>query len=519
MPLDPKRRYETLLRINNAIVQQTTRESLFRALTSEILKLIHFDRCSINLYEQDTRLLSYFATAEGVSLGGGMSRPLEKGYVAQVVIRTREPLVIPDLENQSYLSDVENMLRAGLRATMAFPLIMRDKVLGSLHFSFKQKPDDWEELCRFLEDLSTQVAIAVYNMLAYIRIQSANENLLNQKRYLQRQAGKSYDPEHFYFSSNAMFEVMQQVKMAAASDAPVLITGETGTGKEYIAHCIHDLSLRKEALLVKVNCPALAASLFESELFGHAKGAFTGASQQRLGRFEMANGGTIFLDEIGELPMPQQAKMLHVLQDRMFERVGESRSISVDFRVVSATNRNLEEAIQEGEFRSDLYYRLNMVQIMIPALRERADDIPVLVKRLSEQLSEKLHRPQPVFSDEVVARLVRYSWPGNVRELKNLVHRMMLRRPGEIVRLADVEGFLGRGQAQPLDYRTGFPTMDQMERRHLEAALRAAGGAIGGPGGAAELLGMPRTTLQYRLKRHDLHAGDYKPSRTGPAIR
>jgi len=510
MPLDPKHRYETLLRINNAIVQQTTRESLFRALTSEIRKLFHYDRCSINIYEQDTRLLSYFATAEGVSLDGGMSRPLEKGYVAQVVIRTREPLLIPDVKNQSYFSDLSNMIKAGLGATMAFPLIMRDKVLGSLHFSFKKKPDDWEELARFLEDLATQVAIAVYNMLAYIRIQSDNENLLNQKRYLQRQAGKSYDPEYFYFASNAMFDVMQQVKMAAASEAPVLIMGETGTGKEYVAHCIHDLSMRKEALMVKVNCPALVASLFESELFGHAKGAFTGAFQRRLGRFEMASGGTVFLDEIGELPMPQQAKMLHVLQDRVFERVGESKSISVDFRVVSATNSNLEKAIENGTFRSDLYYRLNTVQVFIPPLRERPEDIPVLVRRLSGQLSQTLHRPEPVYTSEVLERLVGYSWPGNVRELKNLVHRMLLKRPGETVRLADVEGFLGRGSPQPLGLEDGFPTMDQMERAHLVRALRNSGGAVGGPGGAAELLGMPRTTLQYRLKRHGLRASDYR---------
>ena len=508
MPLDSKRRYETLLRINNAIVQQTSRESLFRALAGEILEVCHYDRCSINLYDPDTRSLSYFATAEGVSLGGSMSRPLEKGVIAQMVIRTREPLIIPDLENQSYFVNVENMLKAGLRATTAFPLIVRDKVLGSLHFSFSKKPEDWDELVDFLEGLSTQVAIAVDNMLAYIRMQNANESLRNQKRYLQRQADKSYDPDKFYFASEAMMDVMQQVKMAATAEAPVLITGETGTGKEYVAHCIHALSARKEALLVKVNCPALAAGLFESELFGHAKGAFTGASQQRLGRFEMANGGTIFLDEIGELPLSQQAKMLHVLQDRVFERVGESRSISADFRLVSATNRRLEEAIKTGDFRSDLYYRLNTMQVRIPPLRERSEDIPVLISRLSEQLSEKLHRPRPKFQEEVVERLVNYSWPGNVRELKNLVHRMLLQRAGDTVRLEDVEGFLGRNTELPSD--SEFPTLDEMERRHLISALRATGGAIGGAGGAADLLGMPRTTLQYRLKRHAINPAEFR---------
>lgn len=508
MPLNPTRRYETLLRINNAIVQQTSRESLFRALAAEIRELFAYDRCSINLYDQDTRSLSYFATAEGVSLDGGKSRPLEKGVIAQMVIRTREPLVIPDLENQSYFANVENMLEAGLRATVAFPLIVRNSVLGSLHFSFKNKPADWDELVNFLEDLSTQVAIAVENMLAYIRMQSVTENLLHQKRYLQRQADQSYNPEHFYYASEAMLEVMQQVKAAAATEAPVLITGETGTGKEYVAHCIHALSARHEALLVKVNCPALAASLFESELFGHAKGAFTGASQQRLGRFEMANGGTIFLDEIGDLPLSQQAKMLHVLQDRIFERVGESRSISADFRVVSATNKDLEMAIKERDFRSDLFYRLNTVHVHIPSLRERPDDIPVLINRLSEMLSRKLRREVPRYPDDVVDRLIRYSWPGNVREIKNLVHRMLLNRAGDTVRLADVEGFLGSNRRQQEEH--DFPTMEQMERKHLENALRACHGALGGADGAAELLDMPRSTLQYRLKRHGLKPADFR---------
>ncbi len=507
MSLDPRRRYETLLRINNAIVQQTSRESLFRALAAEMRGLFHFDRCSINLYDQETRSLSYFAAAEGVSLDGGASRPLEKGIIAQMVIRTREPLLIPDLRHQSYFSNVDTMLKAGLRSTMAFPLIVRNAVLGSLHFSFKERPQDWDELADFLKELSTQVAIAVENMLAYTRMQSVNENLQRQKRFLQRQADKSYDPERFYFTSEAMFEVLQQVKVAAATEAAVLVTGETGTGKEYVAHCLHALSPRRDALLVKVNCPALAAGLFESELFGHAKGAFTGAMHQRLGRFEMAHGGTIFLDEIGDLPLPQQAKMLHVLQDRLFERVGESRSIRADFRVVAATNKDLEVAMADGSFRSDLFYRLNTVHVHIPALRERTEDIPVLVIRLSEQLAREMHRPMPHYPDAVLRRLQGSPWPGNVREIKNLVHRMMLRRAGEAVGLQDVENYLGPMQEPRPE---GFPTLEQQERRHLEQALRLARGALGGPGGAATLLDLPRTTLQYRLRKHGLRPADFR---------
>ncbi len=508
MGLDPKRRYETLLRINNAIVQQTSRESLFRALAREIRGLIHYDRCSINLYDHETRSLSYFAAAEGVSLDSGMTRPLEKGVIAQLVIRTRESLIIPDVNRQSYFSNLENMIRAGLQSTMAFPLIVRDTVLGSLHFSFRKKPDDWEELQNFLEDLSTQVAIAVDNMLAYIRLQNINESLQHERKFLKRQAHRSFDPEKFFFSSDAMFEVMQHIKMVASTDASVLVTGETGTGKEYAAHCIHALSQRRDALLVKVNCPALASGLFESELFGHAKGAFTGASQQRMGRFEMANRGTIFLDEIGELPMPHQAKILHVLQDRVFERVGDSRSMSVDCRVIAATNKDLGQAIANGDFRSDLFYRLNTAQISIPPLRERPEDIPVLINRLSEQTSEEFYKPVPHYPEQVMDRLIQYSWPGNVRELKNFVHRMILQRAGNTVRLADVEGFLGNGL--DVTHESGFPSMEQMERQHLERALRMCRGKIGGQDGAAVLLDMPRTTLQYRLKRFKLKPKDFR---------
>ncbi|ACV69611.1 sigma-54-dependent Fis family transcriptional regulator [Desulfohalobium retbaense] len=507
--LNPTRRYETLLRINNAIVQQTTRESLFQALSNEIYQLIEYDRFSINLYDHELRSLSYFASAKGVSLGGKMTRPLEKGLIAQTVIRTKEPLIIPDVKNQSYFSNMNNMIEAGLNVTMGYPLIVRDTVLGSLHFSFKNRPDNLDEVNSFFEDLSPQVAIAVYNILAHNRLKRLNESLKNEKKFLKKEAHGSFDPENFFYKSESMSDVMQQVKNVAASDAPVLITGETGTGKEYIAHCIHHTSLRSDALLVKVNCPALASSLFESELFGHTKGAFTGASQQRIGRFEMANNGTIFLDEIAELPMPQQAKILHVLQDRCFERVGESRSISADFRIVAATNKDLLHAIHNESFRSDLYYRLNTAQIHIPSLRERPEDIPVLVINLSDQISKRLHRPSPKYSDKVLESLCQYPWPGNVRELKNFVHRMFLQRSAENVKLSDVKSYLGNSQEIEYNDNNILP-MHEMEKQHIVNALRICKGVLSGENGAASLLQMKRSTLQYRLKRHNINPSDYK---------
>ncbi len=241
-------------------------------------------------------------------------------------------------------------MEAGLRATMAFPLIIRSQVVGTLHFSFMEAPQDIEEMVGFLTELSGQVALAVDNMLAHTKLVDRNSSLEQQKRYLLGHVDSQYAPKDFFYSSPVMQEIMREVEIVADSDASVLITGETGTGKDYIARYIHHLSARPDALFVKINCPALAETLFESELFGHAKGAFTGASAKRVGRFEMANGGTIFLDEIGELSPQFQAKLLHILQDRRFERVGESRPIEIDFRVIAATNSNLQDAIRERRF-------------------------------------------------------------------------------------------------------------------------------------------------------------------------
>jgi transcriptional regulator with GAF, ATPase, and Fis domain len=286
----------------------------------------------------------------------------------------------------------------------------------------------------------------------------------------------------------------------------VLITGETGTGKEYVARAIHKLSLRREGLLVKVNCPALSASLFESELFGHAKGAFTGASSSRVGRFETADHGTIFLDEIGDLPLPLQAKILHVLQDKTFERVGESRTIAADFRVIAATNKDLEQGIEERTFRSDLLYRLNTVCLHILPLRERIDDIPLLLNRLNERLAQGMNRKPPEYHAAAVEMLCAYPWPGNIRELRNVVNRMILLRSGDTVTPDDLHSILGGGHHH---VGGGIPTLEQAERAALDRALRHCRGVLSGPYGAAVLLGVPRTTLQYRLRKHGLEPRKY----------
>lgn len=503
MHLNPATRYQVLLTINNALVNQTTRDSLFKALAGELGKIFEFDRLSINLYDEFQGSLSYFATAEGITPEAieGDSRPLAQGSIAKTVIRSREPLVIPDLRKHTYWPSVQAMVNAGLNATMAFPLITRGNVVGSMHLSFRTPPEHMEELAGFLNVLSGQLAIAVDNMLAHSQLTALNRRLQLQKDFLLKQSENIYDPESFFYVSTAMRSVMGQIQMISETDASVLVTGETGTGKDYVARYIHSLSPRQSSLFVKVNCPGLASTLFESELFGHAKGAFTGAHAKRVGRFEMAAGGTLFLDEIGDLPLPQQAKLLHVLQDRTFERVGDNQPIQADFRVIAATNKDLEQAIRDDEFREDLFYRLNTLSLHIPPLRERNDDIPLLLDRLSSSESVSLNRPAPEFSAEAVEILLHYPWPGNVRELKNLVKRLIILHPGKTIGAGIVEGMLQPEQTEE-NSLCRFPSLAEMEKRHIEKALALAGGKVGGSCGAAKLLGIPRSTLQYRMKKH-----------------
>lgn len=499
------RKYESLLRMNNAIIKEHTREGLFRAITTEIKKLFHYDRCSINLYDPETKSLSYFATAEGIKPEGitcRTSRPLPKGSVANLVIESRKPVIIKDLSKQPDLTTADMMLREGLTSTMAFPLIIRDEFLGSFHVSFRECPSRMDQLGSFLEELSMQITIAVDNMLSNYKLRRINEKLEKQKQYvLERVDNLNQD---FYFASHIMGKLMNDVDLIADSHTSVLISGETGTGKDHIARYIHNLSSRRDQLFVKINCAALAPTLIESELFGHAKGSFTGASAKRTGRFEMADGGTVYLDEIGELPLQSQAKLLQVLEEKTFERVGESTSISVDFRVISATNHDLRTMIREERFRRDLYYRLNTIHLEIPPLRDRIEDIPLLVRCFTTKFAEKIQKPEARYTSSAIEALGQYPWPGNVRELQNVVERIMILRGGHAITGTDINHLLRSfepGETETMVEKESFLTREEMERRHIRKALECCGGIIGGRDGAARLLGIPRTTLQYRMKK------------------
>ena len=498
-------RYQLLLTINNAIVSASTRRGVFAAIAQSLRDIFHFDRLSINLYDEKTHSLSYFAAAEGISPTEISEdyRPLAKGAIASAVIRSREPFILSDLSAHTYWPSVNSMKAAGLNATLAFPLIVRDKVKGTLHLSYTKAPDHFEEMITFLSEVSSRIAIAVDHMMTYTRLKHINAQLRRQKEFLASQTRLSEDFHEFIYASQTMAALVRQAKMVANTDVSVAITGETGTGKGLIAQFIHQVSNRKDGLFVKVNCPALNSALFESELFGHAKGAFTGAQTNRVGRFEMADKGTIFLDEIGELTVDLQAKLLQVIQDKAIEKVGESRSKKIDFRLISATNKDLEVAINNNAFRSDLYYRLNTLTINVPPLRERLEDIPVLVEKLAAKQSAEWNVPPPMFSKSCLRAMQRYAWPGNVRELKNVVKRLIILRPGETITAAEIQAqSIGGSNSK----RPQHMTLAEVERQHILNTLRDTGGVVGGAKGAAALLGIPRQTLQYRMKKYGISA-------------
>jgi PAS domain S-box-containing protein len=351
-------------------------------------------------------------------------------------------------------------------------------------------------------------------------LSSLKDRLQAENVYLQEEIRLTHDFSQILGESAPLRAALQRVELVAATDATVLIQGETGTGKELFARAIHDLSPRKGRPLVKVNCAALPSALIESELFGHERGAFTGALSRRVGRFELAHQATLFLDEIGELPLDVQAKLLRVLQEGEFERVGGAETRRVNVRVIAATNRRLDEAVSEGAFRSDLYYRLNVVPIELPPLRERKGDVPLLARFFATRAAKQLGKALHGVPERVIDAMERYEWPGNVRELANLVERAVILAQGPELRVEDILSPAALNKSPPVSPRampgpvsSGRPkTLGEMEREHIASAVEAAGGKIDGPGGAAEILGLHANTLRSRMEKLGIH----RPRRARP---
>jgi len=506
-------RWRTLLEINNAIITNLSQEALLRSIAEALRRVIPFDRAALTLYLPDRNVFRIAAIE-----GGSVSEYLKTGaeFGAQEssmgwVFHNQRPILRRDLRQEQQYSNERLLAREGMRSHCLVPLIARGKSIGTLNVASGTQNQYSEAAAEFLQEVANQVGLAVENMKSYEEIAALKARLEKENIYLQEEISNEHSFEEIVGSSPALMEVLRAVTQVAPTDSTVLIHGETGTGKELIARAIHERSLRKERPLVRVDCSAISAGLVESELFGHTKGAFTGAFERRTGRFELADGGTVFLDEIGELPLETQVKLLRVLQEHEFEPVGSSRPVRVDVRVIAATNRNLQEAVREGRFRSDLFYRLHVFPLEVPPLRERRSDIPRLVTSCLSRFSKKFHKRVDGVSQETMERLMSYSWPGNIRELQNVMERAVILSPDSSLVLdqdlvpgsstAGVPQTPEQAAQEPPPSQSQLSTLEEVERSHIIAALQATGGVIEGAKGAAKILNLHPNTLRHRMKK------------------
>jgi len=490
-------RLQVLLEITNVLVSELDVRELFPSITACLRRVTPSDYSSLALLEPGgARLKNYALVFEGNPevIPQGATAAIEETPAGRAV-ETRGPVVLDRSDLAKYASPVaQRLAAAGLKSLCCIPLITRKGVLGTMNIGSTKENAFAPADVDFLSQVAAQAAIAIENAQAVQQIEQLKDQLAEEKLYLEDEIRSEQNFGEIVGDDPAFRRVLDQLATVAPTDASVLILGETGTGKELIARAIHDLSGRRERTFVKLNCAAIPTGLLESELFGHEKGAFTGAIAQKVGRFELANKGTLFLDEVGDIPLELQPKLLRALQEHEFERLGGVKTIKVDVRLVAATNRELSQMIAAREFRSDLYYRLSVFPLSLPALRERTADIPKLVRYFAQKFARRMNKRIETIPAEAMEALVHYAWPGNVRELENLIERAVI-----LTRGATLEIPLAELRAAP---DTGTPvTLQEAERDHILRVLEQAGGVIGGPNGAAARLGMKRTTLQSKMKK------------------
>ena len=528
-------RLRVLLEMNNVLVSSRELPELFRGIVSTLERVIHHDYTSLALLDPVSGLLKIYA----------LDFPSRQDLIQSEVIIPREISPAgeaiasgksvcargPGLDR--YSSEIVQLLRKeGMQTICCIPLTTHGRTFGSLNLASRRLEGFGAQEIELLEQVATQVAIAVENAMAFKEIGALKNKLAEEKLYLEEEIRSEFNFEEIIGDAPSLKRALAQVELVAPASTTVLILGETGTGKELIARAIHNLSPRRQRTFVKVNCAAIPSGLLESELFGHERGAFTGAVNQKIGRFELADHGTLFLDEVGDLPLELQPKLLRVLQEQEFERLGSNRTQKVDVRMVAATHQDLSALVASRAFRSDLFYRLNVFPIYIPAVRERREDVPLLVRYFVQKFSRQLNKTVEFVPADAMDALVNYSWPGNVRELENFIERAVLLSPGRELRVP-VSELLSRPSAAPLarphcgapsrasdaeaarshaeergvlagdgsDPPAPVATREQAERNHILQALRRTNWRIGGPHGAAVLLDMKRTTLQARIRK------------------
>ena len=502
-------RLKLLLEVNNAVVSHLDLDEVFKAVSGCLRRVIRHDGSSLLFYDPETHqyrvhVLKFDSNDSFIEEGRTEGPDCDKSP-AGVAYTSRKPELFgeQDLRDMAATQrSAQRLLAEGVKTFCCVPLLSHDRVLGTLNVgSFEPdafSPEDVE----LLAQVAQQVAIGVENGLAYRQIGELKEKLDKEKLYLEDEIRTERNFEEIIGQSSALKQALRQVEIVAPTDSTVLIQGETGTGKELIARAIHNLSGRRARTFVKLNCAAIPTGLLESELFGHEKGAFTGAISQKIGRLELANGGTLFLDEVGDIPLELQSKFLRVLQEQEFERLGSTRTIKVDIRLVAATNRDLAAMVEEKQFRSDLYYRLNVFPIFSPPLRERQEDVDPLVRYFTRKFARRMNKRIDSVPAETMAVLSRYHWPGNIRELENFIERGVILSRGSTleVPLAELKQRT-RSVAAPPDASRPLSTLEEAEREHIRQALQQANWHVGGPSGAAARLGMKRTTLQSKMAK------------------
>jgi len=489
-------RLKLLLDLNNNVVSTLDLRELFRAISANVRHVMECDYASVVLPEQDGNELRAYArdfSQAGESWQEEIVVPAA-GRPAGEVLKSGKPLIL-DWQALGRYGHHLNLWSIGLKSLCVLPMISRGRVIGTLNLGRLEEAPFSQEDVDFLTQVANQIAIGVDNALNYQQVTEARARLAEERNYLTEEIRTDHDFETIIGQSPALKRILKQVELVAPTDSTVLILGETGTGKEVLARAIHDISPRRERTFVNVNCAAIPMGLLESELFGHEKGAFTGAIAQKIGRFELANQGTLFLDELGDIPLELQPKLLRVLQEREFERLGSTRTLRVDTRLVAATSRDLAQMVENQEFRGDLYYRLNIFPILVPPLRERPEDIPLLVAHFTDKYARRMDKRISRIPEETMDALKRYHWPGNVRELQNFIERATILTSGTTLQAPLSELKVGR------DVQRKLRTLAETDRDQIMKALRESQWVLGGPGGAAERLGLKRTTLFYKLRK------------------
>jgi formate hydrogenlyase transcriptional activator len=494
-------RLQLLLQVNNSVISHLELSDLFQAVSSALRDCFHHEYTGLWLFEEGSPQLRCV----------GMDFPSNRGFIQKIQSLDLTPAEVeevrsrsPRLMNREEIAQLPPKLASpaqaeSIHSAVYIPLVLGSKPLGILTLGSTGESTFAQEELGLLLQVGDQVALAMENALAYEKVAEARNQLNTEKTYLEDEIRYDHNLEDIVGKSRALRETLSKAEVVAKTDATVLLMGETGTGKELIARLIHNKSSRRDHTFVKLNCAAVPSGLMESELFGHERGAFTGAVATKVGRFELAHHGSLFLDEVGDIALDLQPKLLRVLQEKEFERLGSTRTLKVDARLVAATNRDLSQMVASGEFREDLYYRLAVFPIQLPPLRERREDIPTLVEYFVARYASRMKKRIKEIPTQALRAMTEWTWPGNIRELQNIIERAVILTTGECLEVPLEELKPPRtGRASTETSRS--LNLREVEREAILEALRKTNGRISGPHGAAALLGLKRTTLQYRMR-------------------